>query len=254
MEYRRGPVFAKHKPMKSMIPSRIALVVVLLFAAAACNRSDTVTEQTRPVPTAEDIRIGRRAISVNEVSLLARSGMHKEALAAVVQRRVPQELDAEEELKLRGFAKPELLAALKDPQNILTPAQKDAYDEARSTQLAQKEQAANSQAVQINNQRQLASTQTEQAWASSVAEQQETERRRRLNDEAIYEAERAKAERAAREREQLRSVEARWKNIEVQNTYPRTYSTPPLYRRDRVRDRDRDRRPADSSAPSNPGS
>ena len=221
--------------MKSMTLSRTALFAVLLFAASSCNRVSTpsVADQPRPVPTAEDIRIGRRAISVNEVSLLARSGLHKEALAAVLQRHVPEELSAEEELKLRGFAKPELLAALKDPQNILTPAQKDAYDEARSNQLVQKEQVANTQALQANNQRQLASAQTEQAWAASVAEQQETERRRRLNEEAAYEAERAKAEREAREREQLRSVEARWRNIEVQNTYPRTYSTPPLYRRNR---------------------
>jgi hypothetical protein len=216
-----------------MIPSRIALFALLLFAASACNRVSTPTAaDTRPVPTAEDIRIGRKAISVNEVSLLARSGLHKEALAAVVQRHVPEELSAEEELKLRGFAKPELLAALKDPQYILTPAQKDAYDEARSTHLVQKEQAANTQAVQANNQRQLASAQTEQAWAASVAEQQEIERRRRLNDEATYAAERAKAEREAREHEQLRSVEARWRNIEHDNRYPRTYSTPPLYRRD----------------------
>lgn len=219
--------------MKFMIPSRIAFLAVLLFAASACNRASTPTaDETRPAPTAEDIRIGRRAISVNEVSLLARSGMHQEALAAVQQRHVPEELSAEDELKLRGFAKPELLAALKDPQNILTPAQKDAYDEARGNQLVQTEQAANTQAVQANNQRQLASAQTEQAWAASVAEQQETERRRRLNQEAIYAAEQSKAEREAREFEQRRSVEARWRNIEVQNTYPRTYSTPPLYRRD----------------------
>jgi hypothetical protein len=219
-----------------MIPSRIAFLVMLLFAVSSCYRTPAPTaDQTRPAPTAEDIRIGRRAISVNEVSLLARSGLHKEALAAVQQRHVPDELSAEEELKLRGFAKPELLAALKDPQNILTPAQKDAYDEARSNQLVQTEQAAHTEAMQANNQRQLASAQTEQAWAASVADQQEAERRRRLNQEAAYAAEQAKAEREAREHDQLRSVEQRWKNIEVQNTYPRTYSTPPRYRRDRRR-------------------
>ena len=217
-----------------MTPLRLTLFAVLLFAASACNRAST-TAETRPVPTAEDIRIGRRAISVNEVSLLARSGLHKEALASVLQRHVPEELSAEEELKLRGFAKPELLAALKDPKNILTPAQKDAYDEAKGNQLVQNEQVANTQALQANNQRQIATAQTEQAWAASVADQQEAERRRRLNDEARFEAERAKAEREAREREQLRSVEAKWRNIEIQNTYPRTYSTPPLHRRERER-------------------
>ena len=220
--------------MKTTIPSRIILFAVVLFAASACNRVSTPTlaEQTLPAPTAEDIRIARRAISVNEVSLLARSGLHKEALASVLQRRIPEELSAEEELKLRGFARPELLAALKDPQNILTPVQKDVYDETFSHQLAQKEQVANAQALQANNQRQLASAQTEQAWAASAAEQQEADRRRRLNQEAAYAAEQSKAEREARERDQLRSVEARWRNIEVQNTYPRTYSTPHrVYRR-----------------------
>lgn len=226
----RGPVFASEKLMKSIFPSRIAFLFALLLAVSACNRTP-VAEQTRPAPTAEDIRIGRRAISINEVSLLARSGMHKEALEAVVQRHVPEELGAEEELKLRGFAKPELLAALKDPQNILTPAQKDAYDEAMNNQLVQKGQTANTQALQANNQRRLAAAQTEQAYAASLADQQEAERRRRLNDEARYEAERAKAEREAREYEQRRSVEQRWRSIEAQNAYPRTYSTPPLYRR-----------------------
>jgi hypothetical protein len=210
--------------MKSTIPSRITLCALLLVAASACNRVSTRpgAEQTLAAPTAEDIRIARRAISVNEVSLLARNGLHKEALTSVLQRRIPEELSAEEELKLRGFAKPELLAALKDPQNILTPVQKDVYDEAFSNQLAQKEQVANSQALQANSQRQVASAQTEEAWAANAAEQQEADRRRRLNQEAAYAAEQSKAEREAREREQLRSVEARWRNIEVQNTYPPT--------------------------------
>jgi hypothetical protein len=223
--------------MKSIFPSRIALFAILLFSASGCNRVSTpaVAEQTA-VPTAEDIRIGRRAISVNEISLLARNGLHKEALASVLQRRIPAELSAEDELKLRGFAKPELLAALKDPQNILTPIQKDVYDEAFSNQLVQKEQLANSQASQANNQRQLASAQTEQAWAANAAEQQEADRRRRLNQEATYAAEQSKAEREARERDQLRSVEARWRNIEVQNKYPSTYSTPHrVYRRPNYR-------------------
>lgn len=233
--------------MKSTIPSRVAFFLLLLFTAASCNRTSPVAE--RPAPTAEDIRIGRRAISVNEVSLLARSGLHKEALTSVLQRHIPEELSAEEELKLRDFAKPELLAAMKDPQNILTPAQKDAYDEAQSTKLVQKEQVANSQALQVNNQRQAAAAQTDQAWAASVAEQQEAERRRQLNQQAAYEAERSKAEREQREREQLRSVEQRWRNIEVQNTFARPYSTPPLYRRQqqpqqqRQPDRPTDREP-----------
>src|SRR5688572_8823077 len=106
-----GPDSAKEKIMTHMTPSRLALLLMLLFACSSCNRVSTPAVAVQQPPTAEDIRLGRRAISVNEVSLLARSGLHKEALEAVVQRRIPEELSADEELKLRGFAKPELIAA-----------------------------------------------------------------------------------------------------------------------------------------------
>ena len=230
--------------MNKLIPWNTALLAVLIFTLSACNRSSTTAE--RPAPTAEDIRIGRQAISVNEVSLLARSGLHKEALDSVKQRHIPEHLTAEEELKLRDFAKAELLAALKHPQNILTPAQKDAYDEAKGKQAVQANQAANTQALQANNQRQLSAAQTEQAWAASVAEQQETERRRQLNQQSMYAAERAKAERDAREREQLRSVDEKWRIMEAQNSYHRPYNTPVPSRRFRP-----DNRP-DSNNPPQP--
>ena len=116
-------------------------------------------------------------------------------------------------------------------ENILTPAQKDAYDEAKSRQMVQTNQAANTQALQANNQRQAASAQTEQAWAASVAEQQENERRRQLNQEAMYAAERSRAEQEAREYEQRRSTEEKWRRMEAQNSYHRPYNTPPPFRR-----------------------
>jgi hypothetical protein len=229
--------------MNKRIPSTVALLMALVFTLSSCHRSTTA------VPTAEDIRIGRQAISVSEVSLLARSGLHREALDSVKQRHVPEQLSAEEELNLRGFAKAELLAALKDPQNILTPAQKDAYDEAKGKQAVQANQAANTQALQANNQRQLSSAQTEQAYAASVAEQQENERRRQLNQQSIYTAERAKAEREAREQEQLRSVDEKWRTIDAQNSYHRPYNTP--YPSRRIRPDNRDNRP-DSNNPPRP--
>jgi hypothetical protein len=218
--------------MNNPIPSKIVLLAALLCAVSACNRSTTST-----MPTAEDTRIGRQAISVSEVSLLARSGLHKEALDSVKQRHIPAPLTAEEELKLRDFAKPELLAAVKDPQNILTPPQKDAYDEAAGKQAVQATRAANTQSLQANNQRQLSAAQTEQAWAASVAEQQETERRRQLSQESMYAAERSRAEQAAREREQLRSVDEKWRTMEAQNSYHRPYNTPVPNRRFRTDDR-----------------
>lgn len=217
-----------------MMPSKFVLFAALLCTFGACNRSSNSTaEQPRPTPTAEDIRIGRQAIPVKEVSLLARNGLHKDALAAVVRRHIPEELSADEELKLKGIAQPELIAAMKDPQYILTPPQKDAYDEAKGKQLVQKEQASNFQVVQANNDRHLNSVQTDQAWAASVADQEEAARRERAHRELTYAAEQAKAERAAREQEQLRSVENRWRLMEAQNSYHRPYNTPIPVRRDR---------------------
>lgn len=211
--------------------SRVALAAGLLFLTNACNRTLTITQETRRAPSAEDTRIGRGAISVNEVSLLARTGFHKDALAAVKQRHIPEHLSAEEMLHFQGFAKPELLAAVKDPANILTPLQKDVYDEAKSKSANLKQQAANTQGVLANNQRQQTSAQAEQAWAASVAEQQEIQRRERLHQENLYAAERSKAEQAAREREQLQSVEDKWRRMEYQNQNRQTYGTTPVVRR-----------------------
>jgi hypothetical protein len=214
--------------MNIVFLARIALLAVLLFAVNACNRADTTTAQAPAVPSAEDVRVGRGAISINEVSLLARSGFHKDALAAVQQRKIPEHLSAEQEVQFSGFAKAELMAALKDPANILSPLQKDAYDESKSKSAGLTQQAANTQNLLANNQRQQANAQTEQAWAASVAEQQETERKARLNREAARAAEQSKAERTAREQEQLRSVDEKWRIMQYQNdNHHRTYSTPP---------------------------
>jgi hypothetical protein len=215
--------------MKSTFSLGMAFLFGLLLICAGCNHSSTT--DNHPVPTPEDIKIGRQAISINEVSLLARTGFHKEALDAVKRRHVPEMLSAEDELKLRDFAKPELLAALKDPENILSPAQKDAYDEAKGKQTVQAQQTAATQTLQANNQRAVASAAADQAWSASVADQQETERRRRLNQEASYAAEQAKAERAQREREQLRSTEEKWRMMDAQNSYHRPYNTPVPNRR-----------------------
>ncbi|HVF72614.1 MAG TPA: hypothetical protein VM940_13480 [Chthoniobacterales bacterium] len=208
--------------MKSMFPATAAIFSAVLLTFTACQRT-TETAAERPVPTAEDIRIGRKAISINEVSLLARTGFHKDALDAVTQRHIPEHLSAEEELQFKSFAKPELLAALKDPANILTPAQKDAYDDARINNAVQKEQLTN---IQANRKQQLVSAATDKAWQASVAEQQEIARKEQLNREVAYEAERAKAEREARERDQLRSTEEKWRQMDAQNSYHRPYNTP----------------------------
>jgi hypothetical protein len=217
--------------MKSMFPRPLAVLWALLLGFSACNHSSTETA-SRPVPTAEDIRIGRQAISIKEVSLLARSGFAKEALDSVVRRHIPEPLSAEEELQFKTFAKSELIAAMKDPQNILTPPQKDAYDESKGKQNAEKQHVAN---ANLNRQQQLAKVETDKAWAASVAEQEETARRERLNRQAAYEAERSRAEREAHEYEQRRSTEDKWRLMEAQNSYHRPYNTPVPNRRYQTR-------------------
>lgn len=196
--------------MNSPKLQNIAILVASLLASSACNRA----------PTTEDIRIGRQAISLDEVSLLARTGYHKEALSAVKERHVPELLDAAAELQFRGFAKEELLAALRDSSNILTPAQKDVYDEAKSRQTSEKEQAASKQSLQVNNTLQ-------QAYAASSAEQNERDRRERLSQATLRVAEDRQLEQASRERELSRRVDARWNSIEAQNNRNVRYSTPP---------------------------
>jgi hypothetical protein len=203
--------------MNSITLPRIAILAIFVFASAACDR---VLTMARVSPTAEDVRIGRQAISLSEVSLLARSGYAKEALTAVKERHVPEQLSAEEELQFRGFAKGDLLAALKDSRYILTPPQKDAYDEAKGKQAIHKEQTMSRQSLAADNQ-------IQQAYAASAAEQEEIQRRAQLSHATLRLADQRQAERDSLERELLRSSEARWGNIEAQNqrhdTYPRRY-------------------------------
>jgi hypothetical protein len=121
-------------------------------------------------------------------------------------------------LQFRGFAKGELLTALKDTGNILTPGQKDAYDEAKDKQSIQKEQAANKQSLEADNL-------IQRAYAASAAEQQEIQRRAQLSQDAMRVAEQRQREQDAREQEMLRSSEARWRSMEAQNDSHRTYGT-----------------------------
>lgn len=188
--------------MKSLPLQTIAILAALLFLGAACNRA--------PTPTAEDVRIGREAIPLSEVSLLARTGFPKEALDAVKRRHIPEQLSAEEELKFRGFASAELMAALKDANNILTPVQKDAYDEAKGRLAVQKEQEANRKNLEAN-------TLLQRAYETSSVEQEEIDRRAHLSRIALRGSEQRIAEQAARERQKLWEIEAQSRLTDEQN-------------------------------------
>ncbi len=189
----------------------MAILAALLFTGAACNRSPAPpAADVRSAPAAEDLRIGREAISLSEVSLLARTGLAKEALDAVKERHVPERLSAEEELFFKGFANAELLAALKDANNILTPVQKDAYDEAKGKQAIQKERDALKKNLEANNLLQ-------RAYATSSVEQEEIRRRAHLSRIALRETEQRIAEQTARERQKIREIEAQSRLTDEQN-------------------------------------
>lgn len=210
--------------MKSLPPQAIAILAALLFISGGCNRAPAPTaEEMRRAPAADDVRIGRGAISLSEVSLLARTGLAKEALDAVKQRHVPEPLSAEEELFFKGFANAELLAALKDANNILTPAQKDAYDEAKGKQAIQKEREAIKKNLEAN-------TLLQRAYQTSSVEQQEIQRRAHLSRIALRETEQRIAEQTARERQKIREIEIQSKITDEQNRN-RPYYVPhyPVY-------------------------
>jgi hypothetical protein len=141
--------------------------------------------------TAEDVRVGRQAMPISEVSLMLRSGTSQQAIVADVTRRhIPEKISValESELTTNG-AKPALIAALKDDENILTENQKNAFD-----QWVASRAAPNRPVVQQN--------------AASVklnADQAEHQRLLALQQENIRNVERRQNEQAAKDREQARS-------------------------------------------------
>ena len=80
--------------------------------------------------TADDLQVARRAISINEVSLMVRSGYDQKTIISEVEHRhVSAMIDAKtEESLIRSGAKPSLIATLKNETNVLTTAQKRAFD------------------------------------------------------------------------------------------------------------------------------
>lgn len=209
-------------------PVRVALLLMILFALAACDRAalpamgpdDThdqnqVTEATEP--TAEDLLIARHAIDVSEIRLMLGGGFSQAAIISEVkQRHLRQKVDAFAELELtnRG-ASPALIAALKDPENQLTRIQMASY----------RESAAKSFPEQRGSNRPLST------GANSASSEQEKERARQLDlqQQGFRLSEQRRAEQAAQERKQNQEVEATWRGIAGQNsshgTHGRTISS-----------------------------
>lgn len=107
---------------------------------AGCLRSNP---EATPL-TADDLQRAHQAIPIKEISLLVRIGSSQAAILADVQKRhVPEPIDAftEEKLAASG-AGPELIAALKDPANALTPKQRRVFEKEQAEHARQAERAA----------------------------------------------------------------------------------------------------------------
>ena len=80
-------------------------------------------------PTAEDLSIARNAMSLDEVLARLRAGVPPaKVVEEVRRRRIPAKIVEASELRLAANgAGRELIAAMKDPANVLTAAQEAAY-------------------------------------------------------------------------------------------------------------------------------
>ena len=139
------------------------VAAVLIFPLAACNKTAE--------PTAEDLRIARQAIPVDEVLLMLR-GDYKEPqiINEVKTRHIPARIDAATEEKFTNSgAGPTLIAALKNKANILTDVQRTAFEQHKAEKATVYAQSAQ---VRQN-----------EAFERQREEQQELNRRRSLQQQ-----------------------------------------------------------------------
>jgi hypothetical protein len=189
---------------------KITLIATTLIAANGCSR--------RSPATAEDLRIGRQAMPISEVKLMLHGGSSQNSITDEVKRRhIPEKISAATEIELtESGAKPALIAALKDENNILTENQKDAFDTRMKLTNATRQG--------------VAAMQSSAASAQANAESQERQRLLDLQNETYRIVENKQKEQAARDAKQIRDVDARWKAAERQNGSRRVYSTPSVRR------------------------
>jgi predicted extracellular nuclease len=112
------------------------------------------------------VRIGRQAISIDEVSLMLRSGSSEEDIIKEVKiRHIPERIDGRRELELKTHgAGSKLIATLKDVGNVLTKKQRIAFMQltaeqkvavSRDTRESQNEGQAQGNAAERERQRKL---------------------------------------------------------------------------------------------------
>ena len=112
------------KPSVNLRRSLLRFLPLLCSIIAACDKGGLT------LFTADDLQVARRAISINEVSLMVRSGYdQKTIISEIEQRHISAMIDPKtEESLIRFGAKPSLIATLKNETNVLTAAQKRAFD------------------------------------------------------------------------------------------------------------------------------
>jgi hypothetical protein len=130
----------------------IAKLSCFLLALLFLSGCHPATEVAAPAsPTAEDLRIARQAMAPGEVGLLLRGGYKQDVIIAEVRKkRLSAPLDAvTEDSLLHSGASPALLAAMKAPENILTPTQRQAFENfaAEKTQRVQQESSSRQRAA-----------------------------------------------------------------------------------------------------------
>ncbi len=209
----QGVPFAIPRQPMSFVNTSILLCLGALFVAASgCNRARVITPIPQPVVnaapaplTAEDVRIGREAMPLSEVSFMLRGGTSQPTIIADVNRRhIPEKISPELELQLsENGAGPNLIAALKDEKNILTRNQKNAFDKNMNDDAT----------------RQQGRAQASQTAAVARSQTQEEERQRlvALQNETYRIVEKKQKEQAAHDANQIREVDARFKAFEGQN-------------------------------------
>ena len=173
----------------------ISLIKIMLIATALIGASAYLR---RSPATAEDLRIGRQAIPISEVSHADGGSSQNSIIDDVKRRHIPEKINAAMEIELtESGAKPALIAALKDGDNILTENQKDAFD--KRMELANATWQS------------LAATQSSVALAQVNAEEQERQRQASLQQENLRNIERREREQAAKDREMAAS-HSKWEN------------------------------------------
>ncbi len=203
------------------MPTIAGLIRPLVLAVAVCCTSCSRTEDRGeastaddmvPVfddraPTVGDLQIARRAIQIGEIAVMLGGGVPEENIISEInQRHVPEKINAAAEIGLVGRgAGPALIAALKNPENVLTEVQRAAYAE----HLAQN---TTTKRPQPSNREEVI-----------PAEEKERQRLLGLQKDGFRIAEQRRVEQVERERRHTRELEDRRRSMEKQNSSRETY-------------------------------